>query len=234
MKLKKIASLMLAGVMAVSMLAGCQNANVDPEQPTDPETPTVVEGDISDGVAANIDDLPSYIEFAGDSALSSSLDYVVGFANVMDLTGGFYENDLNEIRGGNAYELQSKLEKAVGVTKWEFRKGQEVNLDLTTIGDREVILKAEEASTVEIDDAKAVQLYVASGVIEEDALNTLVAEEIEDTIKDYVNVAKFMVGHGNGIYDHSYTVSVSVDSKEVNGVEATFVAVQVVRTSVRS
>ena len=39
MKLKKIASLMLAGVMAVSMLAGCATANVEPEQPEKPETP---------------------------------------------------------------------------------------------------------------------------------------------------------------------------------------------------
>ena len=37
MKLKKIASLMLAGVMAVSMLAGCQNANVDPEPTPNPD-----------------------------------------------------------------------------------------------------------------------------------------------------------------------------------------------------
>ena len=39
MKLKKIASLMLAGVMAVSMLAGCATADVEPEQPEKPETP---------------------------------------------------------------------------------------------------------------------------------------------------------------------------------------------------
>ena len=40
MKLKKIASLMLAGVMAASMLAGCNTAAVDPEQPEQPEQPT--------------------------------------------------------------------------------------------------------------------------------------------------------------------------------------------------
>ena len=232
MKLKKIASLMLAGVMAVSMLAGCSNTAVDPEDPTDPETPVAVEGDISDGVAANIDDLPSYIKFAGDSALSDSLNYVVGFANVMDLTGGFYENDLNEIRGGNAANLQSKLEKSVGATKWKDRFNKEQYVTINNIGEQSVLVEAEKASDVEIDNAKAVQLYVASGVIEEDALNTLVAEEIEKSIKTYEHVVE--KGGHNGIYDHSYTVSVSVDSKEVNGVEATFVAVQVVRTSVRS
>ena len=31
MKLKKIASLMLAGIMAVSMLAGCKSGTPDPE-----------------------------------------------------------------------------------------------------------------------------------------------------------------------------------------------------------
>ena len=36
MKLKKIASLMLAGIMAVSMLTACQGTNVDPEDPTNP------------------------------------------------------------------------------------------------------------------------------------------------------------------------------------------------------
>ena len=40
MKLKKIASLMLAGVMAVSMLAGCSN-NGNDKDPSTPETPVV-------------------------------------------------------------------------------------------------------------------------------------------------------------------------------------------------
>ena len=232
MKLKKLMALALSGALAVSMFAGCAKADVKPEDPTDPEGPVAVEGDISAGVAANIENLPSYIEFAADSDLSKSLDYVVGFANIWDIEDGFGEPNIRDIKGIRS-GLQDELKKAVGVTTWEYAKDKEIDLTLKTIGDREVILKAEEASTVEIDDAKAVQLYVASGVIEEDALNALVAEEIEGTIKGYVNVAK-TYGQGNGIYDHSYTVSVSVDSKEVNGVEATFVAVQVVRSSVRS
>ena len=40
MKLKKIASLALAGIMAVSMLAGCKD-NPSSSTPTDPETPVV-------------------------------------------------------------------------------------------------------------------------------------------------------------------------------------------------
>ena len=44
MKLKKIASLMLAGIMAVSMLAGCKSGTTTDEEknPTTPATPSVV------------------------------------------------------------------------------------------------------------------------------------------------------------------------------------------------
>ena len=44
MKLKKIASLMLAGIMAVSMLAGCKSGTTtdDEKNPTTPATPSVV------------------------------------------------------------------------------------------------------------------------------------------------------------------------------------------------
>ena len=47
MKLKKIASLMLAGIMAVSMLAGCKSGNE--EKPNEPETP------VATGIASAVD-----------------------------------------------------------------------------------------------------------------------------------------------------------------------------------
>ena len=40
MKLKKIASLALAGIMAVSMLAGCKSNPADPETPDEPVSPS--------------------------------------------------------------------------------------------------------------------------------------------------------------------------------------------------
>ena len=44
MKLKKIASLMLAGVMAVSMLTACNTASEQPQDPTTPPTTTPATG----------------------------------------------------------------------------------------------------------------------------------------------------------------------------------------------
>ena len=190
--------------------------------------------DISDGVASYIDDLPEYVTFNGDRNLSNKLDFVVQFANVKDVTGGFMGKTLRAIRGG---KLQNEMENAVGATE---------DIEIGNIGKSEVLLVAESESTVRIDDAKAVQLYVASGVVGGDALNSLVADAIEKTIKSYVHTVRGVnvdidwvrqhptvdwVDSIEGIYDHDYTVSVSTSSKSVNGAEATFVAVQVVRES---
>lgn len=235
MKLNKVLALALSGVMAVSMLAGCSGAPVNGEQEGEQGEVVVDANDISDGVASYIDDLPEYVTFNGDNNLTKALDYVVEFVT----WEGIPANKLNAIKG----DLQDRLVKTVGATK---------DVDIYNIGDDDVLLKAESASKVKIDDAKAVQLFVSSGVVEGNALNTLVAEAIEETVKDYVYTVSSDAAHiqkpghwwerpdfdlvdgSNGLYDHSYTVSVSTSAKTVAGVESTFVAVQVVRSSVRS
>ena len=235
MKLNKVLALALSGVMAVSMLAGCSGAPVNGEQEGEQGEVVVDANDISDGVASYIDDLPEYVTFNGDNNLTKALDYVVEFVT----WEGIPANKLNAIEG----DLQNRLVKTVGATK---------DVSIYNIGDDDVLLKAESASKVKIDDAKAVQLFVSSGVVEGNALNTLVAEAIEKTVKDYVYTVSSDAAHiqkpghwwerpdfdlvdgSNGLYDHSYTVSVSTSAKTVAGVESTFVAVQVVRSSVRS
>ena len=76
MKLKKIASLMLAGIMAVSMLAGCKSGT----EPTEPENPVApaatnlagyVNGLLSEDVAKNI-------KFTDSAELRAALNTVAG------------------------------------------------------------------------------------------------------------------------------------------------------------
>ena len=229
MKLNKVLALALSGVMAVSMLAGCSDAPVNGEQEGEQGEVVVDANDISDGVASYVVDAPKYVTFNGDRALSEKLDLVVQQANVKDVVGGFMENGLHEMRGDNAKKLQAQLEKFVGVTKWTDKWNHEENVTIDNIGSMRVLIEAEKADAYSIDDAKAVRLYVASGVIGGDALNYLVADEIDDMVEDYLYVVE-KDGH-SGIYNHNYTVSVSTSSKSVNGAEATFVAVQVVRES---
>ena len=103
MKLKKIASLMLAGVMAVSMLAGCNTAAVDPEQPEQPEQP------VDTSFAADVNDLMSgahkaVLTFESDATLQSTLNKVAGqldsftLNNALTKDGFVIGDDANDFR----------------------------------------------------------------------------------------------------------------------------------------
>ena len=74
MKLKKIASLMLAGVMAVSMLAGCSNGTKPDDDKKDPTVNTGMAGDV---IAALDEDTTKNVEFTADSNLEAVLNKVV-------------------------------------------------------------------------------------------------------------------------------------------------------------
>ena len=225
MKLNKVLALALSGVMAVSMLAGCSGAPVNGEQEGEQGEVVVDANDISDGVASYIDDLPEYVTFNGDNNLTKALDYVVEVANVEDMFGGYFEGGLKIVEDWNDGEndLQDRLETAVdttGVKVW----------NIGSVG----ILNGAEDNTVSIPDAKAAQLYVASGVIKGNALNTLVAESIEGLVKTYTYTIDENAGDNDvGLYNHNYTVSVSTSVKSIEGMSVTFVAVEVVRESVR-
>ena len=74
MKLKKIASLMLAGIMAVSMLAGCKSGTPNTD-PTEPETP--VDSSFAAAVNDELDDKQkAIVAFENDATLSNALKAV--------------------------------------------------------------------------------------------------------------------------------------------------------------
>ena len=94
MKLKKIASLMLAGVMAASMLAGCQNTSVNPDPAPNPD-PTP-----STGYSSMLEDKMSVqvtnkTVFRDDADLNAALDYAVGNVGHDDITADFVYGALN-------------------------------------------------------------------------------------------------------------------------------------------
>ena len=76
MKLKKIASLMLAGVMAVSMLAGCSNngGNNNNNNNDDPVVNTGLTGSV---IAALDEDTTKNVTFSANSNLQAVLEKVV-------------------------------------------------------------------------------------------------------------------------------------------------------------
>ena len=88
MKLKKIASLMLAGIMAVSMLAGCKGASSS--TPTNPDEP-VAPGMVGKVIAALDENVTKKVNFSADSELQTVLDAYVanlaGTATAVDVDG---------------------------------------------------------------------------------------------------------------------------------------------------
>ena len=234
MKLKKIASLMLAGVMAASMLAGCSTTGtVTPDQPSTPAT----------SVSANVDALvnqPAYVTFADSTELDAALKDAVEYAGVMDVMPDYVNTD---VLIGVAPDVSAVLDNEVGVTTMS--NGTLINL--WNIGQASTLLDAEQQDSYTIPDAVAAQMYVVSSTIGQKAIEQQIA-----TILNAIPAYQYSVGSTDGSttedggnYNHTYTVSISTCTKTVNssisgstwGFEGaanpsvTFVAVQVVRTS---
>ena len=93
MKLKKIASLMLAGVMAVSMLTACDTtSNNQPNVPNQPEEPTA--SDVVSAVEAGIKSWNSDLEIDVkssnnmDAAIEKVFDYNTDYKTLNDTIAG--------------------------------------------------------------------------------------------------------------------------------------------------
>ena len=251
MKLKKIASLMLAGVMAVSMLAGCSTTSGKPEDPENPNIPVVTDGvsaDVKARLASNIDPMkiPEYVTFADDADLDKALAYAVQYAGVKEVADG-YINVVGKLQPVANRNINEELEEAIGVTA-----GDTVDF----IGSNDTLVNVERAAgqSVTLDDAKAVKVYVVSGEIEDMARNEMIA----DAVATYVPYYQYTVTNNDdnvgidqtdefagGNFNFSYEVSVSTCEADANSViwgdlfgfqgvenpDVTFVAVQVVRTA---
>ena len=123
MKLKKIASLALAGVMAVSMLAGCSgNGGNGGDNNNDDVVDTSVLG--VDGIVSLLDeDTTKSVTFSADNSLQNALNKVVseiGTQIVSSNMSAQKSNIVNRIvdvaeienfRGGNRFDLQAMKDK---------------------------------------------------------------------------------------------------------------------------
>ena len=238
MKLKKIASLALAGVMAVSMLAGCSDtpANPDNGDQNVEVTTSGISATVKARIEANDVDIPEYVTFKDSADLDADLKYAVQFAGVPEVLAGniFYNSRLQAVTNNN---LVTELDEAVDTNY----------TSIVTIGSNDVLRAVEQQAgqSVTLDDAVAVQAYVVSNEIGDDARNEMIAWAIQDVVSEYQYTVS---DNGNwnpeyvgGNFNYTYEVSVSVcdvtrSSTIIAGTGAedpdvTFVAVQVVRSA---
>ena len=223
MKLKKIASLMLAGVMAVSMLAGCQNTNVKPEDPTDPD-PTPATGysvDLGNALA--------------DVLKKSEIDTVVTFAD-SDVDKAALEDALGNLGRGQLFDTSGTFKlydlKDKDVIA-DFKDAAKLDRDTLVSGNAIYNYKYNLNKTVKVGDIFAVDATVDMSK----AINWIVAE-YKDAFADLEKSVTVQDIQGSKlVYDYNYTVSVSVVNVPTPDItiytgSTNFIAVTVTRTVV--
>ena len=226
MKLKKIASLMLAGVMAVSMLAGCSTGKVDPEPTPNPD-PTPAAG-YSDVLAENLnddakkdyityednaDDIAALEDALGNLSSTSLTDYAILPKTVAPVADVFATADMKLVIDdfANSAKIENEnLSKkdAYENLLWFFNYGRNS------------------------DDVKYGLLYVIDGTVDVNKALAQVANKIEWSLERLPNVNASNVAR----VTYDYTVSASVVNKALEPfagytLSANFIAVTITRTA---
>ena len=240
MKLKKIASLALAGVMAVSMLAGCAT-KAPAKDPTENEVPAT---NLSKEVGELIKDVPSYVTFEDSAALTEGLKKAVEYAGVIDVMPGYVYCD-------TLSEVQADVVKRLGITNSTVFGNQPLTIYTGVPGEYciggQTALKAAEVGVTgnTLPAATVTDMFVVSTAVGENAVKQMVAEKLADVAGYGYSVADNGNDKTQGNFNYTYTVSVSTCTKAVNSSinggnngfqgaadpSVTFVAVQVVRTA---
>ena len=232
MKLKKFASLLLAGVMAVSMLTACGDNTVnDPEQPNKPVEPTPagyssVLGDAL--VAQNVVNrkvhmqdsndlnaaLKTAMEFAGEDVVSGIYDAM--FANMPEYINPA-DGDATQLVASKLVDVMDSVNDANDLTS-----GQAIANLYAMPGNYD-------------EDLNVTMLYVVNDGVSVNAALEYIAAEISDAVEE------LDINYDNNWNDfkaeveYDYTGSVSADSIKLDanhGKGLTFIAVQITRTVV--
>ena len=191
MKLKKIASMMLAGVMAVSMLAGCSGKgngnNGEPENPVVPTTGVVA--DANDNVST--DDKEDY-KFSGFTA-NTNLDSIL--KDLASSTGDFSEDVIS-----NAYDNVAGVQANLTVRN-------KLNGKLSGLLDDDGKFSEIPADNV---SEKYGYVYTASGKLtQKEAVGKIVAKFVDDTLQEVETDAVKNAITGTK-YDPAYSAEISI------------------------
>ena len=257
MKLKKIASLMLAGVMAVSMLAGCNTTSDKvPQDPTTPPTTTPVSGK-SAVFEAQLGKLADVKITMSDSAdLQAALDTAaqnVSSATIIDFTNairtaqaGFYgvRTIANFDKSGSVYVADVNGGVAVdGFRSWLLTTNVKAG-DLSIVADDMGALNVRKAFSElipghkEVDDDTVTMLFAVDGTVGEDAAVRQVAKVLDDDIgrlqiNDDMNTTTGSWGDHTTLH-YNYTGSVCITNRALadnHGMSLNIIAVQITRTA---
>ena len=217
MKLKKIASLMLAGIMAVSMLAACKSGsnsnNNDGSSSSQPvsNASTVMQGALSEKAALKI-------TFSANSKLDTELVTAVGHIGAPTI-GGYY-NDMHAVQDASTLTASEELKKVVSELDTQ-RKDLAFGALIPEVDD-------------DLDETVRM-LYIANSAVDVDSAVKQVAAEISDSIENMqVDNDVVTPADNDATVNYTYTGSVSTYTKtltEDHGKSLTFIAVEINRVA---
>ena len=214
MKLKKIASLMLAGVMAVSMLAGCSNGTKPDDDKKDPTVNTGMAGNV---IAALDEDTTKNVEFTADSNLETVL-------NKAAQNAGY--NGLNQINASALNAIDPDISKSSRLA----------NVGLTTDGSKETDKKESSATFVVILEGQGMNEATIAKELATEIDGKKIGEASNKTVgwSDLPEYSfTFQNNDGDDYwYEFDYTAGIAVVdvSNAVTGETTYVVAVTVTRT----
>ena len=241
MKLKKIASLALAGVMAVSMLTACGEGNTidDNKTPNEPDTtPVAGYSDVFDArLGASIS---PKIDMADSANLNAALQAAMKFASDVSVDWA-YDNTMNagkvmfvSPRGGNTSVKQVAVELINAADNHKESLVSWGTRDCVKLLNPDFDFSDPKIEPIAYDEQNAdiVMLFVASGLDANAAVNE-VADMLKDDINELVGYYNLANTHGNTMeteYDYSGSVSADTITLDADhGKSMTFVAVEIVR-----
>ena len=225
MKLKKIASLALAGIMAVSMLTACgegdSNSTVTP--PVDNTTST----GLSAQLGAEASDLTnSKVTFADSTALNNALKHAVG--NIGDRTiSQAFRQGINDVTYLGNLQAWGAVAAAVGVLE------DDMDVDVAMLANENWTVNGLNPTDAQYDENNynTVMLFAVDSTVSANAAVAEVAADLNDEIGE---LAINNIGDTNDQMHYSYTGSVSVATKtltENHGMGMHIVAVQITRSA---
>ena len=210
MKLKKIASLALAGVMAVSMLTACGGNTVnEPEQPNQPEEPGIT------GFAASVNDelstsVYNTVHFDSDASLTAALNSIAAKldSHILNQQAGFVTDvdaqDFRSLMNVNVNNsLTTKKDVVTNVVSFSDPTNTNSVNNYGSTGHRETwqFFKNDTTDTTTIAD-----LVVIRG----DLTQTGLAKRVAQYLSQLVNSGRMPLKDNDGSHKYDYTGDIDV------------------------
>ena len=243
MKLKKIASLALAGVMAISMLAGCATTSNEPEQPNQPEEPSttnyaaLLQEDLED---ENVLKLKGVENNELNKALQAAVGYVGNNAVTDEFLDTLNDGRVRYIYSGNGNWGGTNL--AMGTVNNKLRDAMDPEVtQLFTASETVRHLSPESKdgacgqgclTAYTRNKINTTLLFVVDRGVSVEAAIDEIADEIIDGVKG-LNTAYDHIDDLGDTYNYEYTASVAVAPyyfDAMHGIGVNFIAVDIVRS----